>query len=117
MDTITIKMKLLRESGHYVIGFKGDRERWFDTRKIISFSIYGKTLSVTLQKKDWERRLRADKANDQCKSEVAVTKEKKRTTKETRNCLLCKHPFPKEKNIYICDPCKQTSNWQSGYNF
>jgi hypothetical protein len=41
-------------------------------------------------------------------------REKKQATRQ-RNCLCCGHPFTSEgKHHRICDPCKETSEYQHG---
>lgn len=113
----TVSFQYVKTVGNYVVGVeKEGRERWFTISKITSYEINGETLTVTLPKKDWDRRLKSDITNDEVKKPIVRVKAEAAAahTGETRKCLLCRHPFPKEKNIYICEPCKTTSNWQSG---
>ncbi len=102
MASITVKLDFKRDTGRYLVADRTGREYWFDKQKLGGWSIDRDAVEIQIEEEAWTRRLRAERAEP----EVVVHK--------TRICLCCRKAFGAERTMYVCDPCKQTANWQDG---
>jgi hypothetical protein len=73
-------------------------------------------LALLIESGSYERAAhRLGRGAEACRSRARVLRQKARPALggETRQCLSCRKPFPKERGIFLCTSCKSTEAWRT----
>ena len=102
MSIIEITLKFKRQVNDFLIGVdEQGNERWFERKKYPGACYDGAVLRVTVDAKQWAKRLA-------CQNSV-------RTERKVRHCMRCRRSFTADTNQFICDPCKKSDDWKTGF--
>ena len=91
MSNVSIQLNLSKDTGRCLMAEHGGADFWFDKQQIVSWSVEGGMVSIELDEKAWQRRLRTIHPVE---TPNVVTK--------TRKCLCCGKTFQAEKQMFVC---------------
>ena len=104
MSGISLQLKLVKDTGRYLVTDYEGRQFWFDKQQIIDWRVDNGQAQIDVEETAWQRRLRNIQVHP---AEPAIAL-------KARKCLCCGAKFEAEKNIYVCGPCKRTEAWKAG---
>lgn len=111
LDTVRLNLTFKRENETFLICEDSDGNRRSFRKIDISYLIDKKRNKATVVVD--RKRLARIMKRQSVTAPMVISKAKAKT----RKCLNCKSEFKAEPNIFICTPCKKTSNWKSGGDY
>lgn len=104
-------LRLVEESGNYVIGEDEDGTFYQFDASGVSMCVIDRTAeSVRVNFRLGQVRRMEQLSERGPRSE-------KRSQRLVRKCMNCHHPFEADPVIFICDPCKKTTNYRTGSDY
>jgi hypothetical protein len=103
MASISVELTFKKDTGRYLVAERDEREYWFEKSTLESCEVDREDVTIAIEERLWTRRLKTERP------EV-------KAFYKMRKCLCCKSMFKAEKQMFVCDPCKNSYAWREGNN-